>query len=156
MLTRLVVCPCCVTIGAFLSRLPQLAPSLTYLDLSGCGGLSGADLQQLLAQIKGLERLLLDGIEEVGGIVTMLAGSGGVQLKYGLHQQSDAQMYTNNRMHRCSRHVWQETPSKCMVTHACKYEAGSCAACGKLCGCVWCKMLSLIGDAEAALDGTAG
>jgi hypothetical protein len=91
-LTRLVVRPCCVTIGAFLSRLPQLAPSLTCLDLSGCGGLSGADLQQLLAQMKGLERLLLDGIEEVGGIVTMLAGSGGVQLKYGRHQQSDARM----------------------------------------------------------------
>lgn len=53
--------------GAFLSRLPQLAPSLTCLDLSGCGGLSGEDLQQLLGQLKGLERLVLDGIQEVGG-----------------------------------------------------------------------------------------
>jgi hypothetical protein len=51
--------------GAFLSQLPRLAPGLTSLDLSGCGGLSGQDLSNLLAQMQQLERLALDGIDEV-------------------------------------------------------------------------------------------
>jgi len=60
---------CCYPAGTFLSRLPSLAPELACLDLSGCGGLSGGDLSGLMASLKGLERLVLDGIEEVSTCV---------------------------------------------------------------------------------------
>jgi hypothetical protein len=58
----------CGPAGVSLAQLPQLVPQLTSLDVSGCGGLSGDDLAQLLGQMKHLERLVLDGIEEVGEI----------------------------------------------------------------------------------------
>jgi hypothetical protein len=71
MITLIVTSLLCVCwpAGASLAQLPQLVPQLTSLDVSGCGGLSGDDLAQLLGQMKHLERLVLDGIEEVGVVV---------------------------------------------------------------------------------------
>lgn len=60
------LCPSiATTTGSFLSQLPVLTPHITSLDVSGCWGLCGDDLAQLLDQMTGLQRLVLDGIEEV-------------------------------------------------------------------------------------------
>jgi hypothetical protein len=39
------------------------------LDLSHCGGLCGSDLTRLLAELSGLQRLVLDGVQEVRSCV---------------------------------------------------------------------------------------
>lgn len=67
---------CCfaAAAGAFLSRLPAVAPQLVVLDLKNCRGLPGDSIAALLGQLMALQRLTLDGIPEVRLLTQRLGG----------------------------------------------------------------------------------